>query len=220
MAVELSEVLNSGDISDIRLSNNLWFEAADVPVAEDMFMRVGLGGGVSLYKAPDQDVHWEDTDNTQQLLDTVATEMLSVTVDQDLTTDNGSWSTSMRLDNTSNQSRTVQLVVTVDGVASAPQDYDLDKGEVDKQILLGGAIGVNINSGSIISVSLDTDGAGVQLRGDLFITRLKVTKAQAAPVTMSVDVLDSFDWNLLPTSEPTESGKLWIKANGSLRVSS
>ncbi len=179
---KLSDVLKSGEIADIRLSNNIWFEQADVVEADGMFMRVGLGGGVSLYKAPDQDVHWEDTDNTSQSLPETSTEVLVVAVNEDVTTEDGSWNISMRFDNTANKDRTVLLNVKVNGTVSSMVSYDLKKHEIDRQVLLGGTLKNNILANDIISVELDASDTGVELRGDLFSTRLKVTKAQAAAV--------------------------------------
>jgi len=219
MAVKnINEFLSSGQAENIVVSGNIGYSAIQDPSYNGMFLRVE-NGVTGLYKAPDQDTHWVDTDTTQRTLDTVDTEILSITTNEELTSDNGSYTVSCRLDNTSNQTRSVTIHAEINGAPGEPQVYELAKNEVERSVLVSGAISQTYASGAVINIWFDCDGTGVELRGDILETKLTVTAAKSAPVVMSAEVLDSFDWNLLPTTEGAP-GTLYIhQANGSLRVS-
>ena len=190
--MELSDILLSGEITAIKtkqlaIAQNITLEQVMSEEYEDTFVRVGKGGQLSLYRAPDQDVHWEDTDNTQQALDTAPTVMFAITADQELTPNDGSYSFGCVLDNTSNQKRdiTIHVDVTPSGgstVSSDPFEIELDRGEVSRTVLLSGVFETTQPANTLYQLVVDSSGSGVNMRGDLAVSKFKLTKAKAAPV--------------------------------------
>ena len=214
----ISDYLGSGELDNIALTENIQFLSA-TEAHEGMFMRIGTGGLISLYKAPNQDVEWVDTDVTEFGLTTSSQEVLSIVIDQEIIGNtNGSFSISGIVSNSRNQVQTLDITVKDDGVVLGVGHIELSANEASKPFIFSGIIEPTIASGSVITVEFGGSD-NLTLNGTSNATKLQIIKAQAAPVTMSVDVLDGFDWNLLPTSEPTESGKLWVKSNGSLKES-
>jgi len=216
--MELTDILKSGDVDNMVIAENIQFLVTTTN-EEDMFMRIGANGLISLYRAPDQDTHWIDTDNTQRVLDTVDTEILSITTDEELTAENGSYTISCRLDNTSNQTRSVTIHAEINGVPGEDQVYELAKNEVERSVLVSGVITQPYASGAVINVWFDSSGAGVELRGDILETKLKVTAAKSAPVTMSIEEVSAFDWNQLPSRDTGIAGQLYIGRHDTVRVS-
>ncbi len=214
----INEFLSSGEAGNIVISGNMGYTAAADPAFDDMFLRV-TNGVTNLYRAPDRDVHWADADTGSIAVTTSPVEILSVTPDQQLVSTDSGYQINGRLDNTQNQTRQVTMTVLFDSVPAATVTIDLDKNQINVPISYTGLIDTPVDAGTVVSVTFEADGTGVNLKGDLVATTIKITKAQSAPVVMSAEVLDSFDWNLLPTSEG-EPGTLYIhQANGSLRVS-
>ncbi len=212
------EYLGSGEAENLVVSGNVGYLAVQDSAYNGMFLRVE-NGITGLYKAPDQDTHWEDVDNTQKVLDTVDTEILSITTDEELTADNGSYIVSCRLDNTSNQTRDVTIHAEINGTSGSSTIYGLEKNEIDKSVLISGVIDSTVASGAVINVWFDSSGAGVELRGDILETKLKVTAAKSAPVTMSIEEVSSFDWNQLPSGNTHVDGQLYLTGNGAVKVS-
>jgi len=54
--LELTDILKSGDVDNIVIAENIQFLIATAN-EEGMFMRIGANGLISLYRAPDRDVH-------------------------------------------------------------------------------------------------------------------------------------------------------------------
>ena len=195
---ELKDIMASGEIkavatSQVLIEDNIVLKKVKSPVYEDTFVRIGQGGALSLYRAPDQDVHWEDTDVTQQVLDTAPTTMLSVTVDQELTPDDGSYTFGCILDNTANQTIDISIHVDVtpnggSTVSSDPVLYELDRGELGRNILLSGTFDTTQAANTLYELVIDSSGAGVEMRGDLAVSKFRLTKAQAAPVTQQAGI--------------------------------
>ncbi len=216
---KMKEYLTSGEVKDILLSGNIGYSAVKDAAYDDMFLRV-TNGVTTLYRAKDQDVHWADAETNNVVLTTSPAELLSVTPDQQLVSADSGYKITGRLDNMQNQAKQVTMSVLFDSVPVATVDIDLDKEQINVPISYTGLIDAPVDAGTVISVTFEADGTGVQLRGDLIATTIKITKAQSAPVVMSAAVLESFDWNLLPSGDPHNAGQLYIHhANSTLRVS-
>ncbi len=220
MTRNINDFLVSGEASNIVVNGNIGYASVSDPSFDNMFLRVE-NGITSLYRAPDQDVHWEDIDTTEFALTTSAQEVLSVTIDQEMTTDDGSFVVSGKVSNSRNQDQTMTIITKDDGVQVGIGTIDLLPEENGKLFAFSGGLSGNIASGSVITVEFYANQAGnLTLNGTAVATKLKLTKAQAAPVVMSAAVLDSFDWNTLPHSDPHEYGQLYIHdANNTIRVS-
>ncbi len=216
--INAKDYLESGQANNIILAGNIGYVAAQDPLYDDMFLRV-TNGITNLYRAPDRDVHWADAETNNVAITTSPVELLSVTPDQQLVSTDSGYKITGRLDNTQNQTRQVTMSILFDAGQVATVNIDLDKNQTNVPISYTGLIDTPVDAGTVISVTFEASGTGVQLRGDLIATTIKITKAQSAPVVMSVAVLDSFDWNTLPHSDPHDEGKLYVGSGHRLKVS-
>ena len=214
----IKEYLESGEANNIILGGNIKFNVVEDPAYDNMFMRVD-GGVVSLYRAPDQDVHWTDADTANIAMTTSPVELLSIAPDQELVSADSGYKILGRLDNTVNQIRTVIITILYDAVPQGTVNIELDKEQTNVPISYMGLVQTPVPAGTVISVTFEASGIGVDLRGDAVATSIKVTKAQSAPVVMSVNQLESFDWNQLPHGNPHVAGQLYIHGNNTVRVS-
>jgi len=215
----IKEYLESGEANNIIMAGNIKFNVVEDPAYDNMFMRVD-GGVVSLYRAPDQDVHWTDADTANIAMTTSPVELLSIAPDQELVSADSGYKILGRLDNTVNQIRTVIITILYDAVPQGTVNIELDKEQTNVPISYMGLIQTPVPAGTVISVTFEASGIGVDLRGDAVATSIKVTKAQAAPVAMSTGVVQSFDWNELPWGNPHVAGQLYIQPNNkTVRVS-
>ena len=172
-------------VNTIDIAQNIRFAVANGVEDEGLFLRIGADGWLSTYRAPDQDAHWEDTDNTSIALTTTGNPVLSVTPDQDVLTSDGSYEISGKLDNTTGQEKTVTLAVKDDGVPGETTTIILAKNELGKTFIFSGGVVSTIASGSVMTIEFSANNTGVNLRGDSLVTKLVLTKAQAAPVALS-----------------------------------
>ncbi len=191
--------MNSSDYTGISrcsflgASENIQLEAASDSDYENMFVRVGANGLLNLFRAPNQDEVWTDTDTANVALTTTVNELLSITIDQEVTADDGSFSVSGKLDNTGNSTKTVTIEAFDDGVSVGSQDVPLAKSEIGKVFLFSGALGSSMASGSVVTFEFTGSDTGINLRGDQTTTTAKITKANANPV-----ILSSMDTNIVP----------------------
>ncbi len=179
----VAEYLNSGEAIQIGMSETTRYDIAADPQYEDMFLKIGPGGLTTLHRFPDQDVHWIDVDLTDIELTTTSVGILSVTPDLDLLPSDSGYQISGVLDNNSNQEQTVTITVH-DGTSSVTQDIILAKEEMGKVFAYTGLVTNTIVANTTITVAFEnSSNNNVNLRGDIVATKIKVTKAQAAPVT-------------------------------------
>ncbi len=183
------------EVETINVGDNIRYEAAAVEEAEDMFLRIGFNGLTSLYKAPDQDDHWEDTDTTAFAITGSAQVITAVVPDQDVLTTDGSYNFGCQLDNTANKDTNVTITAVVDGTDINSEVFSIGKSEIGKFVLLSGGIASNISSGVIVSITLEANNTGVLARGDLSATKFELTKA-ATPVIVTT-------FNNITTGEST-----------------
>ncbi len=199
MTRNITEYMVSGDLNDILVAGNIGYTVANVPEAEDMFMRIGAGGVTSLYRAPDQDVHWEDSDTSEIPLTTTPNEILSVTIDQDMTVGDGSFVISGQASNSDNKDRVITVTVKDDGAVIATGEVNLLGDETDKLFAFSGGISSPVLSSSTITVEFEASTNGdLTLNGTSIATKIKITKALAAPVSaLSEEDLKNIDFTIM-----------------------
>jgi len=179
---ELTDILNSGDVNTLVLTENMKLVPVEDPLYEDTFLRVGPGGLLSIYRAPDQDVHWTDTDVTEVGLTGTPNSLLSVIPDQGLDSTDGSYAISGMLDNTSNQTVDVTITVLVNAVEEGSRVISMLREETNKVFVFSGTIVNSVSASDVVTVEFESSKNDVSLRGDLQATKIRLTKAQAAPV--------------------------------------
>ncbi len=174
-----------GEVGSVVIGENIRYVPASTPEATGMFLKIGANGLTALHRIPDQDIHWIDEDTTSFPVTTTAQVLVSTPVDQEILASDGSYSFSCQLDNTENQATNVTITARVEGTAVGAQVFSLDKSETNKYIIFSGGLSSDISSGDIIDFTIFADDTGVNVRGDLVVSRMDITKAQAAPVTSS-----------------------------------
>ena len=181
--IPLKEALQtSGEVNGIVIGENIKYEPADLVEAEGMLLRIGSKGLTSLFRVPDQDVHWTDEDTTSFAITTSEQVITSVALTEAVETSNGSYSFSCQLDNTENKERTVTISARDDGVVVASQVYKLKKNEINRYLVFSGGVNSVFADASIIDFTVIADDTGVNVRGDLAATQMRLTKAQVAAV--------------------------------------
>jgi len=180
---------------DIKTLGQMTYASASDPAYENMFLRIGPGGTTELYKAPDQDEHWEDTDTTDVAVTTTPNSLLSVTpvpASGDITPADGSYSVSGKVSNNNNNSRTLILEAFDDGVSIGSQNVLVAGNESGKIFTFSSSIEVTITSGSVITVEFSASDTGnLTLLGTQLQTKFEITKA-ATPTTMvALQALDN-----------------------------
>ncbi len=219
MTRRITEYLASGEADNLVLTGNIGYLAAQDSSYDGMFLRVE-NGITSLYKAKDQDIHWEDEDATSILLSDTPQEILSITITEDVLSTDGSFVIGGQVTNTHNKDVNLEIIVKDDGVQIATGTITTLKEESNKIFAFSGALEATIASGSVITVEFSGDRANVlTLDGNALATRIKVTKAQAAPVVMSIEEVEKFDWNQLQNGNPHIDGQLYIGNNNQVKVS-
>ena len=219
MTRTIKDYLASGEVDNIVIDGNIGYPKLQGAEYDNMFLRLA-GGQQSLYRAQDQDIHWVDTSNTlvtlttteQIILTTLAIDEEILAADKD-----GSFYLICKLTNTKNTTEDTLINIYDDGVLIGTTTLSLARDEKDKNVSFSGLTESDIASGSVITVGFTGDG--VELQGDVYLTKFQLTKAKAAPVIMGVESLESFDWSRLPHTEPSEPGRPWVNRRGLLRVS-
>ncbi len=179
---DIAEYLVSGEADNIVVAGNIGYAAVQDPMYNGMFQRIE-NGITTLYKVVDQDVHWEDEDTTSVPVTTTSTELLSVTIDQDMLEDDGSFSISGSVDNNSNKALVLDIDIFDDGFNVGYGSVTLLKNETGKLFAFSGGLSGTMLAGSVVTVNFSTSESGaLVLRGDVIATKIKLTKAQAAPV--------------------------------------
>jgi len=183
--MELKDILSSGDIARIRLSDNIQFDKAKLPGALGMFVRFSEGGMLGGYRAPDQDVHMEDTLNTDVIPPEAWTEYFSITTTEELTPDNGSALFSADCFVLDNKDRTLWMRFKVNGaVLGGEESVDLwkDSGHDHQQVLMTRAMTSTVAAGSVVTCELYGESDGIQINGSYQVAKFELTAAGANPV--------------------------------------
>ncbi len=210
MARHIQDYFNSGEAKNLILTGNIGYLAVQDSAYNGMFLRVE-NGITGLYKAPDQDIHWEDIDGTQRELDQADTKILEITTDAELNATNGSYMMMCMLEKSGGGKSKVDIHAEINGSSSSSIQIEIEEKDGPIQAVLNGSIDSTIPAGAVINIWFDCDTPNVNLKGDILETRLKVTAAQSAPVVITVDQVNGFDWNQLPSSNPHVWGQLYTK---------
>ncbi len=179
-----NDIMASGEIDYVNVAENIRLAKADTPVAVDQFVRIGDSGMMTLYKAADQDVHWFDENTSVIDLTTTEQEVLTITVDMELTPADTSIVISGKIDNTTNQDREAYLVLKVDDVSiGAPFEVTMLPEEQDRLFSLNGEILQTYPIGTKVSIDMyASQNNALVLDGASSSAKMRITKAQAAPV--------------------------------------
>lgn len=190
---ELQDILKSGNITlvdsnNVIVGDNIQYLQANSEGAEDMFLRIGKNGLTSLYRVPNQDVKWRDSDNVNRALSTTEQEVLTITPNLDVTADDGSYTVVAQFDNTTNQEVNVLCLFYVDDVLVKTNTVALAKSQTGKTVIFSSALSNTISADSECNVRFSASSAGVNLRGDLLNTSIDLVKAEANPVVLTNSV--------------------------------
>ncbi len=180
---KLSEILESGEIARIRVSDNIQFDKANNPEIKGMFVRFGEGGLLSGYKAKDQDIHWEDSDTSEAPLSSTEIQLLSVTLTEDLlVADNdGSYQLSFAVTNIDKKSQDMDIIIKSEGTEVDRRTISVAAEASIQTYVLAGSPKSDWSSGSTISISFN-GSAKLTINGGSLPTKIVITKAQAAPI--------------------------------------
>ena len=184
---KLNHVLNSGEISRIRISDNIQFDRANVPEADGMFTRFGAGGLLYGHNVPDQDVHMETLYTTDVIPPEAWTEYFSITTTHELTPDNGTFTFFGDFFVIDNKDRTLWIRVLVDGIMIGQEEtHDMwkDDGNDHQVIAMTRGIPNIIPIGSVVTLELYGESDGIQMNGAYSNAKLRLTAAQSAPVAV------------------------------------
>ncbi len=177
----INDYLNSGEVNRIKVTDNIQFVKADVPEAEGMFARFGTDGLLTGYRAKDQDVHWTDTNAEDITLSSTLNIQMSVTIDQDVSPEDGTYTISFTASNTDKKTKDCVVHIFDDGVEVATQTVGVT-GESDKiPYVFSGSLSDPYASGSVITCGF-TGEAEVTINGSVSVSTLEIIKAESAPI--------------------------------------
>ena len=213
------EFLRSGETQGIKLQETITYE--DVPTSpngNDFILRVNDLGQTYGAVIKNQDITMIATNTADVVAGSSESELVRLTIDNDVTQENGSWAFTCKINNgASNQDDFVTLILRDGGgTAIASKQYQIDKGTTGYPVSFWGSFNQNWPSGSEFIIYA-TSGHNSTIMGTLTPTTLKVVEAEAAPVTQAQ--LEAFDFSTLPHENPHIKGRLWVNRRGSLRVS-
>ena len=160
---DLKTVLQTpGEVSSIHIGDNIYFEQADDPSADDMLMAI-QGGHIRLTKQYSPNKRWTATDATDVTVTTTSTQLLSVTIDEAI--DNGgSWLFSCKVENTANQSRTLAVHFQHNGTVIMTKTQEFARGTTGTAIF-SGAIANAYAAGDTLDVFVQGDNSGLTILG-------------------------------------------------------
>jgi len=188
MARKLSDVLASGEIpfinsTDFQVGNNIKFDLANTPDADGMFVRFGLGGLLSAYRAIDQDLYFTDQVTNSVLLTETMSELLSLTLTEDLSEADSSYQINFNASNSDKKPQDITVSILLNGSEVRNQVVAVGKEETNQLIVLSGAAANTFITGSVLTVGfVASKSNSLTLNGDLTPTEVILTKAKAAPV--------------------------------------
>lgn len=222
---KMSEYLASGEVSKIKIADNIQYIKADNPDYDGMFMRIGAGGATELYKAVDQDVIIEDTIDVDTPIPLAWTEMFSITTTHEITPENGTFTFSGDFFNDSSQDTELWIRIKENGVqVGSDFIYNLwkDTGEDHQQVAMSTISTKTIPVGAVVTLELGSSKEGaITMNGSYQIAKFRAIAAQAAPVgtALTTHEVEAFDWNQLPDSDPHVAGKLYRNRRDLLKIS-
>ena len=178
------EWLGSDDTANVKVGQGLIFKTGEDGSTDRMFLRSDENGNVIGYIAPNQDLEWKAIDSNDVTLGDTETFVIELTVDHEITADNGSFAFSTKLKNGSSaRSDNVTFVLrNQDGTALASKMVMLDKGEEAFPATFYGEFQNDYAANTVFKVYAYSNNNTV-CRGTLTPTGLKVIEARSAPVS-------------------------------------
>ena len=188
---QIGEYLASGEASSVVAENvtaglivvdNLsvvedqQYQQADVPEAEGMVLNIGPNGLVGLTHVAAPGAVDINTDSRLIGITGTQQEVVAVTTSVEHTPEASSYEFSCRLDNTDNQVRTVTIQLFIDAVGSTEVDVQMSQLEVNHNVLISGPVSSTIPASTVLSFSISANNTGVNVRGDIVASKLKLTK--------------------------------------------
>ena len=190
---------------DIETLGQIIYDAASNSIYEGMFLRIGPGGTTVLYKAPDQDEHWEDTDATDVTVVITPNSLLSVTpvpTSGDITTGTGSYLVSGKVSNSNNNTRILTIEMFDDGVSVGSVDVTVAGLDSGKIFTFSAAIAATIVSGSVITCKFSTTtNSDLTLLGTELETKLEIIKAFTPTALALFNQVNNIDARLFISTE-------------------
>jgi hypothetical protein len=178
----IDDYMASGECSELVIDGTQQFKQVSDGSAAGFFARVNENGVLYGHKVVDQDIVWQHEEHTDVLLTSAEQNVCELTVDADVTAAKGSWAIAGRLDNTERFEANVTITAKVDGAVAKTNTFKIAKNQSGFPLSSWGDFLNDMAAGSVVSIWLSAD-KDVRLRGDLTPTTLRITEAQAAPVS-------------------------------------
>jgi hypothetical protein len=158
-----------------------------------MFVRVTGEGLLYPFRVKDQDLEWSNTSNADVVLTGSEVLLVELTIDHEVTAENGSFLFKASVNNGSNNRDDFVNIIFREGDdnAIASKSIQIDKGDTNVAITLYGSFTKDWPSGTTFRI-YGTSGQDSIVKGTIMPTGLKVVEAQAAPVTEYIQTNNDF----------------------------
>ena len=213
------EFLNSGDVENIVVGDNLIMAKADDPAAKGLVMTIGDNGQVvgRIITDSANDVEWYAETTTDIHFDAnEVKDLVSVTVDEDIAATEGVFQFYCKIDNNGRREADVTLNFKVNGQVVGTKQFPIAGTVIGYPATFWGRFGSDRVSGDEFTVEMTCDKE-LTVVGSIVPVALKIIKTPAS--TDTVDQISALDFSKLPTEDPHIKGRLWVNRRGSLRVS-
>jgi hypothetical protein len=181
--VNLKEILATGYVDNLVVGETLIMQQANDPAAEGLFMRVNEFGEVVGYRAPNQDLEWKQSISTDLTLSDTEQQVIDLTVDHDVTEDNGSWAFVCKIENGSNN-REDNVTLTFkdqnDNLLGT-KNLTINKGATAYPVTFFEPFKQDFVSGTTFKIMATSERDSI-IKGSLTPTTLKIIEARAAAV--------------------------------------
>jgi len=181
----LKDLLASNYTGNMSVGNTLIMQAANDPAADGLFMRVNGQGEVVGYRAVNQDLEHVETDERDILLPDSEEKIIEMTVPFAITSENGSYVFTCKLNNGSNNADDNVTFVLRDGSenAIASKMVTIDRGDTGYSVTFYGSFQNDWVENSTFKVYAYSNRDSKVMGSSLMPTGLKIVEARAAPLT-------------------------------------
>jgi hypothetical protein len=185
----ISEYLNSGELSNITVKDNIKYLSASDPAAEGMFMRVGTDGLTSLYKAKNQDHEQLVAVAGDTTLTTTAVKIAELTADIEYAAIDSTYVIAWNVSNSNTRfARDYTVAIQVDGGEIASKTFTLNSEVVHQSVVLSGVFDNTMPDGSVLSIYMSAENnTDITLNGDFQATSIKLVRADYDAVTLQTE---------------------------------
>jgi hypothetical protein len=190
MSRNVNEWLASGEAKKAKMSENIevgttiTFGGGSDGAFDGLFTRVDENGNVVGYRAVNQDIEMVASDATNITIADTETLLVELTIDNDVSKENGSWAVACKINNGSSSRDDIVNLIMRDnaGNALSSKSFQIDKGDSGYPIAMWGTFANDFASGEKFKLYA-TSGRVSVCAGTLTPTTLKAIEAQAAPVS-------------------------------------